>query len=172
MVLQVIIRILKLHKIIANRQVQLKLFEPGCCIQQDQELIDLIVSNNYKQAVGVGAVNYFSKFIEFVDSGKVNFCIYIQLKPFDFDGLASDINHVIATRMLPGSLIYLSLNKYNAQPKRYNTNLSSDYDVAIEQFINDRVGATVKKYQPCGFDSGNKFNWVHPLTRFHLRVDV
>jgi hypothetical protein len=72
--------------------------------------------------------------------------------------------------MLPGSLIYLAVNKYVAIPNQYDCNLSPDYDTAIEQFINTRVNAKIEQYQPCGFDAGNKFNWVHPLTRFYLRA--
>ena len=159
-----------MHKIPFTRELQLSLFNGDCRIQQDQDLIDLIASSKYTQALGVGDIDYFNKFIKFVNSGKVNFCIYIQQKEFNFNDLVEDLNRIIETNMLPGSLIYLSVNKYVAVPARYDCNLSLDYDTAIEQFIKSRVNAKIEQYQPCGFDSGNKFNWVHPLTRFYLRI--
>ena len=73
--------------------------------------------------------------------------------------------------MNPNGLIYLALNKYLVLPKCYDRNLSEDYDVAIEEFITKQINATVEKYYACGLDNGNRFNWVHPLTRFYLRVN-
>jgi hypothetical protein len=153
-----------------DRDGQLSLFEGQCRIQQDQDLIDIINRGNYKQALAIGAIDYFADFVEFVDSEPVDFCIYIQLQEFNFDDLVSNINGIIKNQMLPGSLIYLSLNKYVAQANCYDSTLSADYDTAIEQFITKNINATVEQYQPCGLDFGNKFNWIHPLTRFHLRV--
>lgn len=159
-----------MHNIPFTRELQLSVFKENCRIQQDQELIDLIVANKYTQALGVGNISYFDEFIKFVNSGQVDFCIFMQQQEFNFNELVESLNNIIKHNMLPGSLIYLSLNKYVAIPDRYDCNLSSDYDTAIEQFISARVNANVEQYLPCGFDSGNKFNWVHPLTRFYLRV--
>jgi hypothetical protein len=160
-----------MHTIPFTRELQLSLFAGNCRIQQDQDLIDVIVANQYTTALGIGDVDYFNNFIKFIDSDLVDFCIYIQRKEFDFEDLVDRINSVIKNNMAPGSLMYLSLNKYVAIPNKHNDNLSADYDTAIEQFIGARVNAKIESYQPCGFDFGNKFNWVHPLTRFYLRVD-
>lgn len=160
-----------MHIIPFTRELQLSLFNGDCRIRQDQELIDVIVSNKYKKALGVGDVNYFKNFIEFVNCGLVDFCVYIQQEEFNFNDLVDSLNCIIENNMSPGSLIYLSINKYVAIPGKYNaSNLSSDYDTAIEQFIRARVNAKIESYQPCGFDFGNEFNWVHPLTRFYLRI--
>ena len=160
-----------MHKIPFTRELQLSLFDGNCRIRQDQDLIDAIVSNKYKKALGVGDVDYFTNFIEFVDRGVVDFCIYIQREEFDFDDLATNLNYIIKNNTAPGALIYLSVNKYAAIPSRHDCDLSADYDTAIEQFVSSRVNAKIESYYPCGFDFGNKFNWVHPLTRFYLRVD-
>lgn len=153
-----------------TRELQLGLFEGDCRTQQDQDLIDTIQANGYTQALAVGDADYFANFIKLVDTGPAEFCIYIQMEEFDFNTLVDHVNHIIKTQMNPGSLLYLSLNKYMAEAKCYDSTLSSDYDIAIGQFITKHVYANVEQYLPCGLDFGNKFNWVHPLTRFWLRV--
>jgi hypothetical protein len=159
-----------MHTIPFSRELQLSLFDGNCRIRQDQDLIDVIISNKYTKALGVGDIDYFKNFVECVDRGVVNFCIYIQREEFNFNDLVTNLNYIIKNNMAPGALIYLSLNKYVATPGRYDCHVSADYDTAIEQFISTRVNAEIESYQPCGFDFGNKFNWVHPLTRFYLRV--
>jgi len=153
-----------------TRELQLSLFKGHCRIQQDQDLIDTITANTYTQALAVGDVEYFANFIEFVDTVPINFCIYIQMEKFDFNDLVAKVNYIIKNQMVPGSLMYLAINKYMAEAKCYDSTLSADYDIALGQFITKNVYATVEKYLPCGLDGGNKFNWVHPLTRFWLRV--
>lgn len=158
---------LKLPKL--TREIQLSWFEPGCRIKQDQELIDLIVTNGYTQAVAIGDVAYFADHISFVDS-VTNFGIYIVNQPFNFIELVTELNLLI-NKITPGGLIYLSLNKYLAHPMQYDNTLSSDYDIAILEFIEKNVCAKIEKYFPCGTDGGNCFNWAHPLTRFYLRIN-
>lgn len=155
-----------------SRKKQLGFFNGTYIIKQDQELIDLIAANNYTQALGVGAVGYFSNYITLVDHGKVDFCIYIQdgKTPFDFNNLIDHVNTIVKENMNTNGSIYLSLNKYTVKPNHYSDNLPDDYDQAIKEFVSSRVNATVEKYYPCGLDGGNMFNWIHPLTRFHLRV--
>jgi len=153
-----------------TRKKQLGFFDRSYVIKQDQELIDLIRLNTYKKALGVGDIGYFAQFIDFVDCGPVDFCMYIQLDPFDFDDLIDNINAIIKKDIVTNGLIYLSLNKYIALPRCYDASLPDDYDQAIKEFITTRVNATVEKYFSCGQDQGNMFNGVHPLTRFYLRT--
>ena len=80
-------------------------------------------------------------------------------------------NAIIQKNMNPGGLVYLSLNKYLAVPRCYDANLPKDYDQAIQEFFKNHINATIESYQPCMLDGGNRFNWVHPLTRFHFRIN-
>lgn len=153
-----------------TREIQLSWFAPGHIIRQDQDLIDTIVNGQYTQAVGYGSIDYFRNHIKFIDSGPSDFCIYIENKIFDFSQLIKHVNYVIKTQLNNNGLVYLSLNKYLAIPKMYDSSLADDYDCAIEQFVTKNVNARVEKYYSCGNDGGNQFNWVHPLTRFYLRA--
>lgn len=141
-----------------------------CRILQDQELINLIIENNFSKAIGVGSVDYFKDFIEFVQSGPVNFCIYIQTQEYNFWALAEHLNDIIANGLTSGALLYLSINKYQAVADCYDNLLAEDYDTAILQFVQKNINAKIENYYPCGNDGGVKFNWVHPLTRFYLRT--
>lgn len=150
--------------------MQLSWFEPGHVIRQDQDLINTIVNGQYTHAVGYGDIDYFKNHINFVSSGPVNLCIYIANETFDFVQLIEHVNYVIKTQLNSLGLIYLSLNKYLAIPKLYDSELDNDYDCAIEQFVRKNVNAQIEQYYPCGNDGGTQFNWAHPLTRFYLRA--
>ena len=155
-----------------TRKKQLGFFDGTYVIKQDQDLIDLIERNAYTRAVAIGDVGYFNDFIKIVGhDSKVDFCIYIENRKFKFDQLANDINAIIQKNMNPGGLVYLSLNKYQAVPRCYDANLPKDYDQAIQEFFKNHINATIESYQPCMLDGGNRFNWVHPLTRFHFRIN-
>jgi hypothetical protein len=84
--------------------------------------------------------------------------------------LCNNINHVIQHHMNSGGLIYLSVNKYLVTARCYAKELDEDYDQAIKQFVGQQITASIQTYWPCGLDRGNKFNWVHPLTRFLFKV--
>jgi hypothetical protein len=154
-----------------TRELQLGFFHNDCCIKQDQELIDLIQQHKFVRAIAKGSVNYFNQFVEFVEDQPVDFCIFIINEPFDFDILCQEVNTVIQQHMNANGLIYLSVNKYLVDPRCYSDQLDEDYDQAIKQFVERRVNAAIKTYWPCGNDHGNKFNWLHPLTRFLLQVN-
>jgi hypothetical protein len=155
------------------RSTQLSWFEPGHVIKQDQELIDLINNSNYTQALACGDVDFFADYVEFLanDTTSAEFCIFIINRSFKFNELVTELNSLIKNQLTNNSFIYLSINKYIALPDRYDVTLSVDYDIAIHEFISKNVHAHVEKYFPCNNDGGNQFNWVHPLTRFHLRVN-
>lgn len=155
-----------------TRDLQLSWFESDSVIKQDQELIDTIARHKYVQALGYGDVSYFKKYINIVESGPENFCVYIVNELFDFDNLVNHLNQIISTQLNSNSLVYLSLNKYLAIPRCYDPGLSINYDRAIEEFISKNVNGIIEEYFACGNDNGNKFNWAHPLTRFYLRVNT
>lgn len=152
------------------RDFQLSFFDNAFRIKQDQDLIDLIQQHKFTKAKGKGNVEYFKQFIEFVQDQTVDFCIFIINEPFDFELLCQDVNDVIQ-HMSPNGLIYLSVNKYLVNPRCYSEKLDEDYDQAIKQFVENRIKASIQTYWPCGIDNGNKFNWIHPLTRFLLKVN-
>lgn len=153
-----------------TRDLQLSFFDGLYVIKQDQELLDLIRTKNYRIALGIGAVGWLHQHIQLVNHGMVDLCIYILNEPFDFDQAIEKINSIIEQNMNSNGLIYWSLNKYLAKPKVYAQDLPDDYDQAIEQFVCRNVHADIEQYHACGKDQGIKFNWVHPLTRFYLRV--
>ena len=154
----------------SGRDFQLGLFHNDCCIKQDQDLVDLLNKYKFTKARGYGDVEYFSQFIDFVQDQPVDFSIFIINEPFDFELLCNNINHVIQHHMNSGGLIYLSVNKYLVTARCYSKELDEDYDQAIKQFVKQQITASIQTYWPCGLDHGNKFNWVHPLTRFLLKV--
>jgi len=142
---------------------------PGSRIRQDQDLLDFIKQINAKKAIGVGDISFFSPWIEFVDSGPVDLCICVETGSFDMNELISRINDIALRELSPEAWIYLSFNKYQIQPRCYDPTLPSDFDEAIRVYVTQRIESQVHEYRPCGLDGGNKFNWVHPLTRFYLR---
>jgi hypothetical protein len=83
----------------ASRDFQLSLFDPGCVIQQDQELIDVIVDGNYKQAFGYGDVDFFKNYITLVDQGPVDLGICILNHSFSFDVVVDQVNQLIQNHM-------------------------------------------------------------------------
>lgn len=130
--------------------------------------MDFIRRSGFTKCCALGDVEYFRCCIDFVQQEPVDFCIYIQNTEFDFDDLARDLNDVIATRVTPGGRIYLALNRYLIRPRRYAEDLSQDFDTAIGEYAARRILARIDTYLPCGSDGGNRFNWVHPLTRFYM----
>lgn len=169
MILPVKTQISTLNK--SDRDRQLSWLNPGSRIRQDQELIDFIEQNAFKKCYAIGEVNYFNSWVRFVEKGPVNFCICIQTSNFDLDDLINQLNHVILNHISPGGQIYLAFNRYQIKPKKYSSGLSEDFDTAIDQYVRIKIMAQIDRYIPCGNDGGNKFNWIHPLTRFYLRKD-
>ena len=158
-----------------TRKTQLSWFEAGSVIHQDQQLVDLIQQNHYTKALGYGDIDYFKQYINIVESGPVDFCIYIEncfQQPYNFNELIDRVNYIIKMHMNSNGLMYLSINRYLAQPGRYAKNLSKDYDCAILEFVSRHVNARVERYFACGDDGGTRFNWAHPLTRFYLRCST
>lgn len=153
-----------------TRAKQLSFFDGSYVIKQDQELLDYIRINQFTSALTIGSTQWLTNVINTVDQGPVSLCIWIQNSQFKFNQLVQDLNAVIENHLHIGSVIYLAVNKYLADPDRYDHDLDQDYDIAIAQYIGRHVRAKIEQYRPCGLDRGDKFNWVHPLTRFYLRV--
>lgn len=151
------------------RQRQLSWMPPGAVIRQDQELIAYIQSHGYDRAIGYGPTDFLRPFINFVEQAPEEFVIYIETGPYNFSQLIDSVNRVIDHKIKQDGRLYLSFNKYQAVPGNYDSDLAEDYDQAIVQYVSTRIAAKLEHYLPCGDDRGNKFNWVHPLTRFYFQ---
>lgn len=150
----------------SDRASQLKFFQDSCQILQDKQLIDLIQDHDVDRALGFGDVGYFRDFVQFVDDGPVDFCVYIINQEFDLDQICDHVNRIIATKMRSPGLVYLSINKYLVKPRCHNQNLPGNYDEALLMYVSSKIRASLKQYFACGQDQGLQFNWIHPLTRF------
>lgn len=162
----------KLHN--TWRDQQLAVFQKNCAdtvvIQQDQDLVNFINTNHYTTAFGYGDVEYFSQYITFINTGIVDFCIFIINTPFEFGELVEKINHVIQHNVNKHGILYLAINKFLAFPLNYSHNVDADYDQLLYQFIKEQVNAEIMSYDYVHNDRGQMFNFVHPLTRFYLKV--
>jgi hypothetical protein len=72
--------------------------------------------------------------------------------------------------MTNGGIVYLSINKFLAAPVKYKKNTDDNYDQLIYQFVNENIKAEILSYSYVKNDHGIMFNFVHPLTRFYLKV--
>lgn len=151
------------------RHRQLSWLPLGAVIRQDQELIAFIQSYGYDRAIGYGSIDFLRPFINLVEQAPEDLVIYIQTDPYDFNWLIDSVNHVVDHKIKQGGRLYLSFNKYQAVPGNYHSDLAEDYDQAILQYMSAKIAAKLEQYLPCGDDRGNKFNWVHPLTRFYFQ---
>ena len=150
------------------RQQQLSRFDDNVIIRQDQDLVDYIKNNNIQQASGSGAVGYFSNFVQFV-KGPSDFYMCIINEPFDFLEMIDDINMIIKNHINVNGMLYLALNKFYANPICYSSDLSSNYDIAIYQFVKEKVHGSIKLFLHNENDDGTYFNFAHPITRFYIQ---
>lgn len=156
------------------REQQLAVFQGNCAepvvIQQDHDLVDFIINNQYTTALAYGDTEYFSRYVNLVKTGPVNFCIFIVNEPFDFDEIVKKINTAIKYHIVNDGIIYLSINKFLAFPTRYSNDRNVEYDQLIYQYVNENINAEILSYSYVKNDKGSMFNFVHPLTRFYLKV--
>jgi hypothetical protein len=150
------------------REQQLSWFADPVAIQQDQDLIDYI-KNNQIQCAMIHGDNFFSQYVTTVDTGMVDFIIWIENQSFDFDQLILNLNQTIANNLCNNGVIYIAVNKFLCQGRNYATELPDDYNEAILTYLKINVNATLEKYLFDHRSSGSCFNWVHPLTQFYFR---
>lgn len=146
------------------RDTQLKWYG-GDSLLQDQELCDFVSNNDICQIRYTGDSEYLESII-----GKKNnigdMCIYLINSPFKFSEIVKIANQEIK-KLKPNGILYLSINKFLAKSEPQN-NVNSDYDSAIFNFVVDNVCYPLLKYHSGVIDGGQRFNWVHPLTRFYF----
>ena len=151
------------------RQQQLAWFEEPAVIKQDHDLLEKIKQVNPRAILFKGQADYFQKLLGTKD-GPYDFCVYIVNQSFNFNSLINEINFIIDSDLENNSLLYLSINKYQAQADIYDVGLPEDYDVAIKQFMISNVHAELQDYHSGAGDDTKQFNWVHPLTRFYFKI--
>jgi len=151
------------------REQQVNAFNQPISFKQDVELIDYIHTHNYTSALAHGDVDYFQNYINFVDHGPVEFCIFILNKPFSWEDLANNINYIIEKDLIADGVAYLSINKFLAELPKTTYNLNDDYDLAIEDYVKKHINASIENYYYKSDDHGQYFNFAHPTTRFYLR---
>jgi len=151
------------------RDQQINSFNQEVSFKQDIELIDYIRFHNYTSALAQGDVDYFQKYINFVAHGPVDFYIYIINERFKWENLADNINLILEKDLVNNGVLYLSINKFLADPASVAYNLNDDYDLAIGEYIRKYTNADIENYYYEPNDNGQYFNFAHPLTRFYLR---
>jgi hypothetical protein len=150
------------------REQQLSWFADPVAIQQDQDLIDYIKNNQIQRAM-IHGDNFFSQYVTTVDTGMVDFVIWIENQSFDFDQLILNLNQTIAHNLRNNGVIYIALNKFLCQGKNYATELPDNYNEAILTYLKTNVNDTLEKHLFDCSNNGSCFNWVHPLTQFYFR---
>ena len=78
-------------------------------------------------------------------------------------------NDIIEKQLTKNGVLYLSINKFLASSIDHIPKLNDDYDLAIEEFIQANINASILSYTYAADDRGQKFNFTHPLTRFYLK---
>ena len=151
------------------REQQINAFNQQVSFKQDIELIDYIHFHNYTSALAQGDVAYFQNYINFIDHGPVDFYIYIINEKFKWENLANNINLILEKDIVTNGVLYLSINKFLAEPTTVVYNLDDDYDLAIEEYVKKYINASIENYYYEPNDNGRHFNFAHPLTRFYLR---
>jgi len=153
------------------REQQLSWFHEPVMIQQDHDLVEYMKSNNITQARIHGDVEFFSKHVTPVEHSS-DFSIWIEndtTQLFDFALLVDRLNHEIQHNLLTNGVLYLAVNKFLCEPKQYDIALPEDYNDAIKQYLETTIQASLVTALLPKHIEGNKFNWVHPLTRFYFK---
>lgn len=154
--------------ILTWRRQQLSWFADPVIIQQDQDLIDYIKNNQIQRAM-IHGDDFFSQFVTPVNSGMVDFVIWIENQSFDFDQLIHNLNQTIDYNLRPRGVIYVAINKFLCQARNYSTELPDDYNQSIMVYLQKNVNACLEKHFFDHNNDGSSFYWVHPLTRFYFR---
>lgn len=155
----------------APRWFQVGYYPAGTKIAQDAELLEFISDQGFTETACVGDASFILDQTSLsVVNDNAKFCMFFQFAPYKFDDLVRDINSTLSNILVPNGILYLSVNKYVAIPNSYDQTLSDDYDQAIYEYITKNVNGEILKYQPCGYDGGDQFNWIHPLTRFYIKA--
>lgn len=151
-----------------ERKEQTSWFTEPVIIKQDQELVDYIKNNHIQHAIMYGDI-FFSQYVTKVNHGPVDFIIWNQNRPFNFEQLVTDINNEIAANLSSNGVLYLAINKFLCVAPVTDISFPDDYDDAILEYLKNNVHAVVEHHFVDRNTAGTMFNWIHPLTRFYFR---
>jgi hypothetical protein len=96
-------------------------------------------------------------------------CVMIYNRQFRFSEIVLECNRILPT-LVPGGFLYLSVNKFLADPEP-NLDNPEDYDLSILHYMLRHIPYPLIGYYSGRIDAGQRFNWVHPLTRFIYRYE-
>lgn len=150
------------------REKQLGWFASDVQIQQDCDLIEFIGANQFTSIMGIGDVDFLAMY-NLQCQGQVDFCIYIANSPYTFDGLVSELNELLASRIKDGGVLYLAVNDFLGTPGNYISESSGSYKVDLVNYFKLHINARLTKSFIDENDDGTKFNWTHPLTRLYFK---
>ena len=148
------------------RETQLKWYG-GTTIEQDYLLEKFIETQKISKINFQGNSAYLEKILGNSCTDAAELCIFIVNQPFKFTEVARLSNQYI-TNLAPGGILYLAINKFLAEPETY-ANCVDDYDQSILRFFQQNISLPIIDYVSGADDHGDKFNWVHPLTRFYFK---
>jgi hypothetical protein len=139
----------------------------GDMILQDHELLHFVQHNKINKIKYIGDSKYLEDIIGKKHSDIADMCIYLVNSFFDIQKVLEICNQEI--RCLPkNGIFYLSLNKFLLQSAPQQQNIDANYDFALRDFVIAHVHFPLLRYYSGAVDGGQRFNWVHPLTRFYF----
>jgi hypothetical protein len=146
------------------RKQQLKWYG-GDIILQDQELLNFVEHHHVEKIRYIGD----SKHLELTigkksDQGEM--CIYLVKSSFNLDHVVKVCNEELA-QLAPGGILYLALNKFLLEPCTQES-VNPNYEAAIYDFVVSHIHYPVIRYHSGIIDGGQRFNWIHPVTRFYF----
>jgi hypothetical protein len=146
------------------RDTQLKWYG-GTTIQQDVELAKFVIENDIHAVKYMGDSDYLKEIIEREQHPATMIILLINHK-FRFSEIVAMCNSELK-KLGPGGFLYLAINKFLAVPEPQNFTVD-DYDQAIHEYVKHNINFSMLQYHSGQDDSGKKFNWVHPITRFYF----
>ena len=135
-------------------------------VAQDHDLLQFIVDNHITSIKYLGDADFLKPIIQ-RESNDPTMCVYIANQNFKFSKLLEQCNLEL-TLMPKNSFLYLAINKFLANSESCNLALPDDYDDAILEYVKNKIQCPIIKYYSGKDDYGQKFNWLHPLTRFYF----
>lgn len=134
---------------------------------QERDLCDFVQDNQITAIRYLGNCDRIKSILGLENDQEYQLCVTIYNREFYFSELVSECNRILQTLPKDGFL-YVSINKFLAVPEP-DPNMPNDYDMAILTYMLAHVEAPLFRYHSGSVDSGQRFNWVHPLTRFIFR---
>lgn len=131
---------------------------------QDRDLCDFVLDNQITSIRYLGDCERLRSILGQENEQTYQLCVMVYNRPFRFSEVVTECNEMLPT-LTKNGFLYVSINKFLAVPEP-NNNHVKDYDLAILNLMLERVPWPLIRYHSGVCDSGKRFNWIHPLTRF------